>query len=346
MREKILNSTFGAKVDIVTIPDNIRNYSSKRYDYSELALTAIRQKPDVIKYISSSYKDYYILCKEAVDLDCKTFLLIKDSVRNYKQLGIEAVMKAPFLVLSLDKEIKYYYFFWELAIFMCYEVLMYIGEENNLLFQLIERAIQQEPLAIIYVDSKISIYSKLCNIAYAKNKESIKYMNINCVDKYLVMEIIRKEPEKIKYLDTKNDYYEEAWRLALSINGLLIDDFYYFSIKEREELDNLFELIDIAKNGFPEIIDYPVVIYALCLENRKMKEKILSTSNILGNNIFMLLKELDDEYKSLLKEYKNVLRKETKKEKVVHSDVAFDCPIKEKMGKYCKRKAKLSLLFN
>ena len=334
MREMILNSTFGAKVDIVTIPDNIRNYSSKRYDYSELALTAIRQKPDVIKYISSSYKDYYILCKEAVDLDCKTFLLIKDSVSNYKQLGIEAVMKAPFLVLSLNKEIKYYYFFWELAIFMCYEVLMYIGEENNLLFPLIERSIQQEPLAIIYVDSKISIYSKLCNIAYAKNKESIKYMNINCVDKYLVMEIIRKEPEKIKYLDTKNDYYEEAWKLALSINGQLIDDFYYFSIKERDELDNLFELIDIAKNSSPEIINYPVVLYALYLENRKMKEKILSTSNILGDNLYELLKKLDDEYELLLKEYKKILREEIRNESDVQSKIVYDCPIKGKIRKF------------
>ncbi len=334
MREMILNSTFGAKVDIVTIPDNIRNYSSKRYDYSELALTAIRQKPDVIKYISSSYKDYYILCKEAVDLDCKTFLLIKDSVSNYKQLGIEAVMKAPFLVLSLNKEIKYYYFFWELDIFMCYEVLMYIDEENNLLFPLIERVIQQEPLAIFYVDNKISIYSKLCNIAYAKNKESIKYMNINCVDKYLVMEIIRKEPEKIKYLDTKNDYYEEAWKLALSINGQLIDDFYYFSIKERDELDNLFELIDIAKNSSPEIINYPVVLYALYLENRKMKKKILSTSNILGDNLYELLKKLDDEYELLLKEYKKILREEIRNESDVQSKIVYDCPIKGKIRKF------------
>ena len=93
MKERSDNNTFNAKVDIVTAPDNIKHYSQKRNDYTELALTAIKQKANVIKYISPSYKDYSILCDEAINQDYETFLLIKDSVSNYKQLGIKAIMK-------------------------------------------------------------------------------------------------------------------------------------------------------------------------------------------------------------------------------------------------------------
>ena len=96
------------------------------------------------------------------------------------------------------------------TISICYKVLWYIKEENKELFPLINKAIQQEPLAIFYVDSRISIYSKLCSIAYSKNKESIKYMDINYVDKYLVFEIVRNEPEKVRYLDRNKEYYKEA----------------------------------------------------------------------------------------------------------------------------------------
>ncbi len=331
MKEKSINNTFNAKVDIVTSPDNIKHYSQGRNDYTELALTAIKQKANVIKYISSSYKDYSILCDEAVNQDCKTFLLIKDCVSNYKQLGIKAIVKFPFLVINLAKGIKNYYFFWELAVSMCYRVLQYIDESKQELFPLIEKAIKQEPLAIFYVDSRISIYSKLCNIAYSKNKESIKYMDINCVDKNLVYEIINNEPEKVKYLDTSKDYYKEIWKHALSLNGQLINCIDYSSIEDN--LDYLFELINIAKNSNPEIEDYPIVLNALCLVNRKKKERLISTSNLSENNIHRLLKELDDEYELLSKKCIEALIEKMKEKTPINSDHILNCPVKLKTAK-------------
>lgn len=331
MKERSNNNTFKAKVDIVTSPDNIKHYSQERNDYTELALTAIKQKANVIKFISPSYKEYSILCDEAVNQDCETFLLINDSVSNYKQLGVKAIVKYPFLVSGLTKNIKYYYFFWKLAVSICFRVLHCIDEDKTELFPLIEKAIQQEPLAIFHVDSRISIYSKLCNIAYSKNKESIKYMDINCVDKCLVFEIINKEPEKVKYLDTSKDYYKEAWELALSLNGQLIKNINYSSTKD--DLDYLFELINIAEKSAPEIVHFPIVLNALRLDNRKRKERLINNPNIIGNNIYELLKEIDNEYELLSKEYKEALIAEMKEKSSINYNYIPDCPVKVKTVK-------------
>ena len=332
MKKRINNNTFNAKVDIVTSPDNIKFYSQDRNDYTELALTAIKQKANVIKYISPLYKDYSILCEEVINQDCDTFLLISDNVSNYKQLGIKAIMKYPFLVSSLSKETKHYYFFWELAVSICYRVLGCIHENKKELFPLIEKVIFQEPLAIFHVNSSISIYSNLCDIAYSKNKESIKYMNINCVNKNLAFEIINEEPEKVRYLDSSKDFYQDACKLALSLNGQLIKNIYCQLTKDN--LDYLLELINIAEKNAPEIVDYPIVFKTLCLENRKRKEKLLSTPNVLGNNIYKLLEAIDEEYKSLSEEYKDALLKEIKKEVYTSSDSISDCPIKVKQKIY------------
>lgn len=331
MKKSLDDNTFNAKVDIVISPDNIKHYSQKRNDYTELAITAIKQKANVIKYISPLYKDYSILCDEAINQDYETFLLIKDNVSNYKQLGIKSIMKNPFLVYNLPKEIKHYYFFWKLAISICYRVLSCINKERKELFSLIENAILQEPLAIFHVDSRISIYSKLCDMAYSKNKETIKYMDINCVDKYLVFEIINNEPEKVKYLDRTKDYYKEAWIYALSLNGKLIKNINYLSTED--DLDYLFELINIARKTAPEIIDYPIVLNALCLENRKRKEKLLSTPSILGNNKYKILKEIDDEYELLTIEYKETLITKMIEKIPINSNSTPDCPIKVKKFK-------------
>ena len=331
MNKKLDNNTFNALVDIATFPNNIKCYSQERKDYTKLALAAIKQKANIIQYISPSYKDYSILCEEAINQDYKTFLLIKDSVSNYKQLGIKAIMKNPFLVSSLAKEKKYYYFFWEIAISTCYRVIRCIDEEKKELFTLIKKTIQQEPLAIFYVDSKISIYSKLCNIAYSKNKEAIKYMDINYVGKYLVFKIINNEPEKIKYLDRNKEYYKDAWKLALSLNGYLINNFNYSSTEDN--LAYLFELINIAEKNTKEIEDYPIVINTLCLENRRKKERLLSNPNILGNNLYKLLKEIDDEYEILLKDYKKSLTIGIKETPSIISNHIPNCPIKVKKVK-------------
>jgi hypothetical protein len=50
----------------------------------------------------------------------------------------------------------------------------------------------------------------------------------------------------------------------------------------------------------------------MSLENRQRKENLLSNPNILilGNNLFELLEEIDEEYKLLRKEYKKSIIEE------------------------------------
>ena len=292
------DNTFNAKVDIVTRPDNIKNYSVKRKDYTELALTAIQNKASVIKYISPLYKDYSLLCEEAVNEDYNTFMFIDESASNYKELGIKSIVKNSYIVKALDEENKYYLFFWRLAISLCYKILIEIDEKKEKLFSLVEEAIKQESLAILYVNSNIPIYSELCALAFSKNSESTKYMNINFVDKELAFKIISKEPEKIKYLDNTKEFYKEACKIALSLNGKLIRNIYYPNLEKN--IDSFFELINIAKNNSEEIVNYSTVLRALCIENRQRKEKIISNQDIIENN---LLEEIDNEYKLLTKKY-------------------------------------------
>lgn len=307
--KKVEISTFDAKVDIVINPKNIINYSLERNDYTELALAAIKQRANVIKYISPSYKDYFILCEEAINQDYETFLLIKDSVNNYKQLGIKTITKHPFLVLGLVKENKYYHFFWELAVSISYEVLKGIREEE--LFPLIEKTIQQEPLAIFHVDSRISIYNKLCNIAYSKNKETIKYMDINYVDNYLVFEIIKNEPEKIRYLDRSKDYYIEAWEMALKIDVTLIK---YFDYLLTENLAVFYKYLFIALESNSEIADDKSIINYFRIYNRKLKESLENLKNFDDK----LLIGLDLEYKMLTKRIIELEKEENKKIKQLY----------------------------
>ena len=307
--KKVEISTFDAKVDIVINPKNIRNYSLERNDYTELALAAIKQRANVIKYISPSYKDYFILCEEAINQDYETFLLIKDSVNNYKQLGIKTITKHPFLVLGLVKENKYYHFFWELAVSISYDVLKGIREEE--LFPLIEKTIQQEPLAIFHVDSRISIYNKLCNIAYSKNKETIKYMEITYVDNYLVFEIIKNEPEKIRYLDRSKDYYIEAWEMALKIDVTLIK---YFDYLLTENLAVFNKYLFIALESNSEIADDKSIINYFRIYNRKLKESLENLKNFDDK----LLIGLDLEYKMLTKRIIELEKEENKKIKQLY----------------------------
>ena len=331
-KQEKYTDTFNAKVDIVTEPDNIKYYSNERNDYTELAMVAIQNKAKVIKLISPSYKDYPILCEEAVRQKASTFLLIDDNVSNYRELGIRTIITNPSIVICLNKETKYYLFFWKLAIFTCYKVLMEIDEDKEELFPLVEEAIKQEPLAIFFVNSSISIYNKLCNIAYNKNNESTKYMDINFVDKKLVSEIIAKEPEKIKYLDINKDYYKEACKIALKMDGKLIK-YVYFPIFEKD-IDFFFELINIAEKNATEIADYTIVLHALCVENRQRKNSLINTPNVLGNNLYKLLTEIDKEYELLSEKYFESLSSELSNLKYKQDDFIIDCPIKVKTINY------------
>ena len=65
-------------------------------------------------------------------------------------------------------------------------------------------------------------------------------------------------------------------------------------------------------------------------EFKKRKEKLLSTPNILGNNLYILLEEIDKEHEMLSKQYIETLSKETYNSKPVQSDFITHCPIKTK----------------
>ena len=191
------------------------------------------------------------------------------------------------------------------------------------------KAIEQEPLAIFFVDSNISIYNELCELAFSKNKSSVRYMNINRVSTALVFEILKDEPERFKYLNRNKGCYNEACKMVLSLNGSLIKYVYYPNLDDN--LDQYFELITIAEKSNPEIADSSDVLYALCLYNRKRKQELLNTSNILGNNIFKLLDDLDDEYELLLAKYVKALEKPITSLRDDDRSVfksSQDCPIK------------------
>ena len=323
--------TFEAKVSIVMYPKNIKYYSSERNDYTELAMTAIKRKASVIKYIPSSYKDYQILCEAAMKEDISTFLLIKESVSNYKELGIEAITEIPLIVTEIDKRNKYYCLFWEFAVSQCYDLLSQIHKEQIELFPIIKKAINKEPIAIWFVDSDIPIYNELCYIAYKKNKETTKYMNINSVDKHLLLDILRKDPKRISKLNGKNPYYEEACKITINADGRLIKDIDFSFIKEH--LDSFFGLINIAQKNNPEILECSNVIYALLEENRQIKEKILSVPNFLGDNLYELLTRIDNEYEELQKKYREAIDKEPEISRWKIKQLSDDCPIHTKIRK-------------
>ncbi|MEE3343775.1 MAG: hypothetical protein VZS44_06775 [Bacilli bacterium] len=296
--------TFNAKVDIVMYPDTIKNYSQDRDDYIELAMTAIKQKPSVIKYISPSYKEYQLLCEEAIEENAISFSSIDESVSNYKELGIRAIKKNPYIVLCIDNRTKDYIFFWELAISQCLDILKEIDKNDKELFPLLKKTVEQNPLAIYYIDSRITIYNELCELAYNKNKDLIEYMDINSINKELVFEALRINPERIKYLDNTKNFYIEACKLVLSIDGTYIKDIYLENLNDN--LNQFFELVEIAEKTNQEVFNNANVLNALRIENRQMKDRILSTPNFLGNNLYKLLQDLDNEYDDLSKKIFNI----------------------------------------
>lgn len=333
MKRILDKDTFNDKVGIVINPDNIRNYSSERDDYTELALVAIQNKPKTIKFISPEYKDYDFLCKEAIKQDVSVFPLISNKSSNYKKMGVMALIKNPFLVAYISKDSGYYMFFWKLAVSLCYKVLQLIDEEKIELFPLIEASIKQEPRSILFVNSNISIYSKLCKLAYSQNKNSVIYMDINRIDKKIVFEALRKTPDCIKNLDSSKDYYLEALEMVLKINGTLIKFLNPEFINENQEV--YFKLLSIAIESSPEVVNYPCVINEFRLYNRKLKES-LKNSKEYCDNCDELLVDLDLEYETLTKDLiesekkeNNGLNKPTMEININKSD----CPVKVKTRK-------------
>ena len=327
-KKKAENNTFQAKVDIVTDPNHIRNYSSERKDYTELALVAINNKPKIIKFISSNYKDYAYLCEEAIKEDVNVFPFISDTINNYKNIGTKAIVKNPYLVSYVKKSSDYYLFFWKLAISICYKILQLIDEDRKELYPLIEESIKQEPKAILFVNNELPIYGDLCRIAHTINQDSASYMDINKVDKEILLSSLRKNPDNIRYLDHESEFYLDGWKTALQIDGSLIRYLDWDFIDKKKE--EYFELLSLAAESNHEVADYPSVINSFRIYNRKLKASLEKSKNYLGNNLYKLLRDLDIEYDKLTKDLIAAEQKEINqfKSQYIGANVTYsDCPI-------------------
>lgn len=315
-KHKVVNrSTFDAKVDIVTSPDNIKNYSIERDDFTELALVAIKNKPSTIKFIPFDYRDYPLLCEEAIKQDISVFSCIDYRVSNYKKLGMIAISKHYYLVQYVPKDSNYYYYFWELAISCSNKVLQLISNKREELFPLVIESIQIDALSIFYVDSSISIYNELCRLA-SSNKESFRYIDINKVDKELVFEMLKMNPNRIEYLDSNKNYYLEACKFVLEIDGNLIDHISLIFLYNN--LDFFINILEKLKEKDPDIINKSRVLYLMCINNRKTKNKLQELYDKIGYSSSRLY-YLDLEYEEL--EHRLKVARKIEDSKIIESSI-------------------------
>lgn len=324
-------NTYDALIDIVSYPENIKYYSCDREDYTELSLNALNNNGETLKYISPLCKDYPYLCEYAIkNLGIYKFLLIDDSVSNYKELGIKAITDDPYIVASLRKDSKHYYFFWKYATMICYKVLLLIEEKDKELFPLIAKVLDVEPKAILYINCNLSIYNNLCKFAYSKDPESIIFMDINRIEKKLALEFIKRNPQEIKFLDRNVSYYKEACKLAVGLDAKMFDYVYIgYCDTNEDELNFAFELIDIAKKDYPDIMEHPNGIYALFQKNKLNKEKIISSCNEINDELFTQIDGIEQENEILAKQFFMAVRSEIKAVKPT-SCLSNECPIRTK----------------
>lgn len=311
-KDKNNKTTEYAIIDIVSDTRNIADYSTSRPDYKRLAEIALENNINSIRYISPASKDYPSLCEIALNGDVETFKFIDKNVSNYKELGTKAILEAPHLVVGIDKYSRYYYYFWKLATSSCYKVLGEINEKRSDLFPLIATALDKEPNAICYVDSEITAYNNLCRFAYSKNHESANYMNINRVDENLAFKIIKEVPDKIDHLDPNVSYYKKACKTAVSIDGNSFRHVRFATFEN--DLESLFELVEIAKKTTPEIMESSKVLYTLCLKNRYEREKLLKEK--INSDTNKLIEKLDEEYNQLSINYILQFNKELEEAKL------------------------------
>ena len=320
-------NTFDAIVDIVSYPENIQYYSHEREDYTELALNAIRNNEETVQYVSPLCKDYAYLCEEAVSHDMFTFFMIDDNVSNYKELGIKSIASFPFFVRNLKKNQKYYHSFWRFAISQCYKVLSYIDESRKELFGLIAETLDNEPHAILYVDSNISVYNNLCRFAYSKDSSSATYMCVNKVDESLALKIIGLYPEKLSDLNSDKPFYKKACKIAVSLYG---EAFKFVDVVSlSDDLEFLFELIEIAKQTYPSIVEHSNVFYVLCKENEKKQQDYFKTNPKPNEEFMDKSVKLNNEYIYLSKRYKEACKIENEMSRLAKTNSSVhECPFK------------------
>lgn len=301
IEKKNKKTTFYAKVDIVEDTENIKYYSYDREDYTELALAALENNLESIRYISPLCKDYSMLCEKAVKGRSNNFLYIDESVSNYKELGIKAISENPRVVLGIDLNNRYYVFFWKWAISQCYSILGEIDKKRERLYPVIAKALDEEPNAIYYVNSDIIVYNNLCRFAYSKDNESVIYMDINKVDKKYVMEIIKRQPDRIKNLDNSKYFYDDAVKLAVSLNSNLITQIESCYLEDNIELAS--ELINIVKNNNLKPLEETLKLYISYIEIIQKQKIILNSNDITDEEKAKQLKVLENELKELEKQY-------------------------------------------
>ena len=300
------DDTINAKIDIVNDPDNIRFYSPLREDYKELALLAIFNKPSTIGLIPSSYEGYLFLCRKAINEDVGTLEYIDYNISGYNLLAIIAINKNPYVVLCINKNADCYLYFWKLAISKNSKIIKYINHDKKELFVLLMAYLIKNPMAIQYVDTNISIYNMLCKIAYYSDKTLVIYMDINKVEKWLALEILKAKPEKIKDLDSDKEYYWEACKIAVSRCNEMLKYVDY----NNDNIEQFMSLVMDEEDNSLIMLEDSKLIYALSLYNRKVKNSLLNGPNILGDNIYQLLIDLDMEYDKLVSQLSEIKKYE------------------------------------
>ena len=328
IEKKNKKTTFAAKVDIVEDTENIKYYSYDREDYTELALIALENNLESIRYISPLCKDYPMLCEKAVKGLSNNFLYIDESVSNYKELGIKAISENPHLVLGIDWNNRYYVFFWKWAISQCYSILGEIDKKRGRLYPVIAKALDEEPNAIYYVNSDIIVYNNLCRFAYSKDNESVIYMDINKVDKKYAMEIIKRQPDRIKNLDNSKYFYDDAVKLAVSLNSNLITQIESYYLEDNIELAS--ELINIVKNNNSKPLEETSKLYISYIEIIQKQKIILNSNDITDEEKAKQLKVLENELKELEKQYIEKIYSEMETSKTT-TDYSYKrkCPIEK-----------------
>lgn len=359
MKNSYERKKFNDLVAIVSNPNCISKYDLSCAYYTELALSAVKQKPKIISKIIKECPDYFEICKTAIledpyqiknvdvsydkyDMLAKlavskcggAIIFVNVNAQSYFDLCKLSLLENPEYINLINKKSKDYYNIWEYALKICYSLLRYIGKEDITLFPLIIDSIKTEPNSIYFVNRDIEIYPKLANIAYKLNPESTIYMDINRVEKTIVFEILKRNPEKIKVLSDKNDkeFYKESCKISLRADGSLIR--YISSDVFESNLDDYFELTSIAQQTFFEIDKYSTVLDAMIKQNRLFEKRLTENPNILGNNIYSLLDEVDREYSELKKDYVTAISlefDEIKRNSYKHEYDNDFCPVKKKI---------------
>jgi hypothetical protein len=191
---------------IFYIPDDIDNYSNiifeavklnndsfrfvdfnKVDNYFDIALFAVRKNGLLLSFISPDIDNYSTIAFEAVRSNYEAFKYVDSKVDNFFEIALCAVSQNGLLLKSISSSIDGY---------------------SNIAFE----AIKQNPQAFRFINVfSVYDYYEIASFALEKDCSLIKYVPINYL-KYnkLILDVSRKNPEILKYLDYNNSIIKDV----------------------------------------------------------------------------------------------------------------------------------------